>query len=51
MTTKKLIQLIEDAEEMTLYRDISQAGDVPRPRTDNMGKGVIAYWPNCKVQA
>lgn len=38
-----------DADLWRLARDLAEIEDLPTPKTDGMGKDIIAYWPRLKI--
>lgn len=43
------VDLDGDGDLWKLAGDLAQQGhEVPAPRTDSMGRGIIAYWPSIK---
>lgn len=46
------VDLDSDGDLWKLACDLTQQGlEVPAPRTDSMGTGIIAYWPTIKWPA
>lgn len=43
------VDLSSDADLWNLARALADF-DVKAPKTDSMGRGIIAYWPNAKLE-